>query len=92
MNKKAQVFFFTLMLGITIFVLILALSGPIKNQIDSIRNETTIEGGEGLNCTSPLISNFDKGACVVADLTIFHFIAGTIFLAGAVITAKLLFR
>ena len=91
-NNKAQVFFYSLMLGILIIIVALALAGPTKDIVDSARNETTDEGQLGLNCTSTTISNFDKGACIVSDLTIFHFIAGLIFIAGAVITAKLMFQ
>ena len=91
-NKKGQVFFFALMLGIVILVLALALAGPVKDQVDSIRNTTTDEGGEGLDCINSSISDFDKGACVVADLTIFHFVGGLIFIAGAIIIAKLIFQ
>ena len=90
LDKKAQVFFYTLMLGIVIIVVALALATPVKDFVDSTRNGTTDEGQLGLNCTSDLISDFDKGACVVADLTIFHFVGGLLFISGAVIVAKLI--
>lgn len=92
LNKKGQVFFFSLMLGIIILVLALALAGPVKDTIDSARNGTTDEGQLGLNCSSTTISNFDKGACIVSDLTIFHFIGGLVFIAGAVLTARLVMQ
>ena len=92
LNKKAQVFFYTLMLGIMLIVLALALSGVVKDIVDSARSETTDEGQLGLNCTSTTISNFDKGACLVSDLTIFHFIGGIIFIAGAVMVARVMFQ
>ncbi len=88
MEKKGQVFFFTLMLGITFIVLALALAGPTRSFIDSYRANITDEGQPGLDCQNDSISNFDKGACIVTDLSIFHFIGGLIFLAGAVITAR----
>jgi|TARA_Y100000310_G_scaffold339488_2_gene432305 Trk-type K+ transport system membrane component len=90
LNNKAQVFFYALMLGMIIIFLALGLAGPIKDTVDSARNATTDEGQVGLDCTNSTISNFQKGACVVADLTIFHFVGGLIFIAGAVIVAKLL--
>ena len=90
LNKKGQVFFYTLMLGIVIIVLALALGTPVKDMVDSARNETTDEGQAGLDCTNTTISDFNKGACVVADLTIFHFVGGLLFIAGAVIIAKLI--
>ena len=84
MNKKGQVFFYTLMLGIVILVLALALATPVKETVNTSR--TTSD----LNCSNSSISDFDKGACVVADLTLFYFIGGLIFIGGAVITAKLI--
>lgn len=77
--------FFAFMLGIIILVMALALSGPVKTQIDDIR------GVDNLNCSSTDISIYDKGTCIVADLTIFHFVGGLIFIAGAVIAAKIIF-
>ena len=72
-NKKGQALFYSFMLGILVLVLALALTGPVKDQIDSVRNLTTDEGTMGLNCTNPEIGIYDEGACLVADLTIFHF-------------------
>ena len=113
LNKKGQVFFYSLMLGILILVLALGLSGPVRNLVDTARSNnternitytTTSVGGEGgqtvngtittigLDCGNSSISTFNKGACVVVDLTIFHFIGGLIFIAGAVIVAKLIMQ
>jgi len=92
LNKKGQVFIYSLMLGLIVLVLALALAGPVKDTIDSARNGTTDEGQLGLNCSSTTISNFDKGACIVSDLTIFHFIGGLVFIAGAVLTARLVMQ
>ena len=91
-NSKSQVFFYTLMLGILVIVLALSLAGPVKDIVDSTRSQTTDEGGAGLDCSNSSISTFDKGACIVSDLSIFHFIGGLIFIAGSVITAKLIFN
>jgi len=91
MNNNGQVFFYTIMLGIILIVLALALAGPVKDIVDSARNETTDEGQFGLNCTNPELSNFDKGTCIVSDLSIFHYISGIIFIAGSIITARLVF-
>jgi len=92
MNNNGQVFFYSLMLGILLIVLALALAGPTKDFVDSARNTTTDEGQAGLDCGNSSISTYDKGACVVADLSIFHFAGGIIFIAGAVISAKLIFQ
>jgi len=92
MNKRGQVFFYSLMLGILLIVLALALAGPIKDTVDSARNATMDEGQPGLDCGNSTISTFDKGACIVSDLSIFHFVGGLIFIAGAVIAAKIIFQ
>ena len=85
LNNKGQVLFYSFMLGLVIIILALALAEPVKTQVDSIR------GSDNLNCSSSTISDYDKAACVVADLTIFHFIGGLIFIGGAVLTAKIIF-
>jgi len=84
-NKRGQVIFYALMLGITILVLALALSGPIRDQIDTARNP------DNLDCSNASISTFDQATCYVSDLTTFYFVGGLIFIAGAVIAAKIIF-
>ena len=86
MNNKGQVVFFGLMLGITIIVLALSFAYPIKESADIARNTT------GLNCTNPLISDYDKATCVVVDLNPFYLIGGLIFIAGTIITARILMQ
>lgn len=83
--------FYGFMLGLTILVLALGLAPAIKEQVDSTRSVNTTLGGAGLDCENSSISNYNKAACVVADLTIFHFIGGLIFIAGAVVTARIIF-
>jgi hypothetical protein len=83
LNKRGQVIFYTFMLGLTILILALALAPSIKQQTDTARNP------DNLNCTNPEISNFDKATCYVADLTLFHFVGGLIFIAGVIITARI---
>jgi len=112
LNKKSQIFFYSLMLGILVLVLALSFAGPLKQTIDSARNITpevnyTYEKSQpdglpailvngtittpGLDCSNSSISSFDKGACLVSDLSLFQFIGGLIFIAGSIITAKLIF-
>ena len=87
------------MFGLLILILALALAGPVRELVDSTTNETTLNKmnqthySPGMNCTSTTtISTFDRGACVVADLTIFHFVGGLIFIAGAILVARFLFQ
>ena len=84
-DKKGQVMFYGLMLGITILVLALALAGPIRTSVDEARNN------DNMDCSNESISSFDKAACITADLSIFHFVGGLIFIAGAIVTARIIF-
>lgn len=82
MNNRGQVIFFTFMVGIVIILLAIAFAPGIKKQIDTARDSNN------LDCSNSSISNFDKATCVVADLTIFHYVIGVVVLAGAVIAAR----
>lgn len=82
MNEKGQVFFYAFMLGITIIVLALALAPAVRERTDTTMTD--------LDCNNASISSFDKVTCYVVDLTIFHFIGGLIFVAGIVITARII--
>lgn len=84
-NKRGQVIIFAFMLGLTILILALALSFPVKETVMTAMNV------DNLDCTNSTISIFDKTTCVVTDLTIFHFIGGLIFVAGAVLAARIIF-
>jgi len=86
MNNKGQVFFFAFMLGIVIIVLALAFAPGLK------KNNEDLRSASNLNCGNDTISTFDKATCTVTDVTLFYFIGGLIFIAGAVITAKIVAR
>lgn len=89
MNKKGSVLFFGFMLGITIFVLALALAPSVSEFTNSAMN-ATVADTIGLNC-SGTTDNFIKATCVVTDLSLFYFIGSLIFISGAVVTAKWFF-
>lgn len=84
-NNKGQALFYSFMLGVVIIILALALAGPVKSFVDTARNS------DNLDCDNAGISNFDRAACVVADLTLFHFIGGLIFIGGAALAARIIF-
>lgn len=90
MNNKGQVLFYGLMLGLVIIVLALALAPAVVNQVNSARN-ATVGDTIGMDCANESISNFNKAACVATDVSIFYFIGGLIFIAGAIITARIIF-
>jgi len=88
-QKQASVTIYGIMLALTIIVLALALAGPVKEFIDSARNESS---GDtiGMNC-STTTSGFTKAACIATDLNLFYFVGGLLFLAGIIISAKIIF-
>ena len=94
MDKKGQVVFYTLMIGIVFILLAIALAPVLKESIDNARsNNYTVHpsapgNSTGLNCEDASISKYDKATCVVTDLTLFHFIIGLVVLGGAVIAAR----
>jgi uncharacterized protein (UPF0333 family) len=92
MNNKAQVMIYGFMLAVTIIILAMAFAYPIWQAADNARSETTDAGGIGLNCTNPNLSNYDKSACIITDLTPFYFVGILVFIAGVVITAKIVFN
>ena len=90
MNNRGQVFFYTLMLGVIIIVLALALSSPVKQFVDSARGPSS-DTAVGLDCGNTSISDFNKSQCLLTDLATPYFFWGLIGLAGVVIGAKIYF-
>lgn len=95
MNKRGQVIFVTLMLGIIIIILAMSLASPISQFIVSARNNTDGEQ-VGLGCdnatrmANETTGMFDQGTCVIVDLFLPYFIGFLVALAGVVIGAKIL--
>jgi hypothetical protein len=92
MNKNGQVIFFTLMIGLVVLVLAMGLAYPVLQSSDDATNYSGDVTGDmaTLDCNNESISSFDKGACIVADLNMFYFIGGLIFMVGSIIAAKVL--
>jgi len=89
MNKKAQVWGYTLMLGLTIIILALALAPIGKSFVDSTMN-ATVGDTIGMDCSNSSISDFNKAACRVTDFSLFYFFGGLILIGGAVVGARLI--
>lgn len=89
MNKKGIGIFYTLMLGVSIIILTLALAAPAKEFKDSARNGTTNLGTEGLNCANATINRYDEANCLAIDVIYYLVVGGGILLGIAVIGAKL---
>ena len=79
MNKKGLVFFYTLMLGITIIVLGIALAYPFKVIIDEKMTEMT--------CSTPA-SDWDQALCWILDILKPVITGGFIFIGFAILFAK----
>ena len=99
MRKKGQVMFFTLMIGLTMLVFLMALAFPIKETVDDVTNYSgnaqsdTWNGTSQvatLDCNNADISIFNKGACLVSDMSMFYFVGGLIFMVGGLVAAKVL--
>jgi len=90
MNKSGSVVVYTLMLGMIIIILALALAPPVQDFIDGAMNESSGDT-QGLDCNNESISNFDKAACVSIDISLFYFIGALIFIGGLIITSKVVF-
>lgn len=90
MNNKGIAFFLTLMLGIAIIILGLALIPVIKDFNEDARNVTTADGAEGLDCNNASISDFQSAACLSNDVTTYGFGGLLIAIGLAVIVGKII--
>jgi hypothetical protein len=90
MNKSGQIIFYSLMLSLTIIILTLAIAPSVKQFNDTAMNESS---GDfyGLDCGNESISTFQKGACVVTDISSFYFIGSLLLIGGGVIVFKIIF-
>lgn len=103
MKKKGSVVIYSLMVGLCVIILAMALAPAIVEQVNSTRNQTTntsftdADGNVGnitnvgLDCSNSAISNFDKAVCLASDLTPFYFIGFLILLGGAIVGAIITF-
>lgn len=91
MNNNGQTIFLGLMLATTLIILALAFAPGLKSSIDEARNVSNPNNIANLDCTNTSISSVNKLTCVVTDLSLFQFIGGLIFLAGIIITARIIF-
>ena len=90
MNKRGQVWGYSLSLGIVLFVLALALAPAGQDFVDDAMNSSTSDF-IGLDCNNESISNFQKGTCVITDYSLPYFFGGLILLALSVIGARIAF-
>jgi len=91
MNNRGQVVIVTLMIGIVVLILALALAPAVKQSTDLARNDST-DSSIGLNCSSDTISDFDKATCVATDITLPYFIGFLLLFAGAIVVGRIIFQ
>lgn len=84
MNKKGQVFFFTLMFGVILLLFALAVAQPYREITDDARTQ--------LDCANASISDYDKNTCLITDINLPLFVGFLIFLAMAVIGGVIVIR
>lgn len=91
MNKSGQLttYFVTLMIGVVIIIMAMALAPTIKNVISDARSNST-STTLGLNCSDSTINNYNKATCLFSDISLPAFVGSVIFIAGGIIGAKLL--
>ena len=89
-NKKGSVMIYTLMLGITIIILVMALMPTGKEFVDSAMGNSTADF-IGLNCTDSSISSFTKATCAITDFSLFYVFGGLLFLGGIVVVSRVVF-
>lgn len=85
-ETRGQTFMLTFMIGVVIIIVALAFAPGLQDEISVARSASNMD------CGNSSISTFDKSACIVADVNLFYFIGGLIFIAGSVITARLILR
>lgn len=90
MNNRAQVWGYTLSLGLVIIILAMAMAPAGQSFVNDAMNET-VGDKLGLDCANDSISTFDKGTCIITDFSIAYFFGGLIFIGGSVVVAKLVF-
>ena len=89
-NKKGSVIIFGMMLSAVVIILALSLAPVGKEFVNNAMNET-VGDTIGMNCSSDVISNFDKAACAVTDFSLFYFFGGLILISGIIITGRIIF-
>lgn len=82
-GKKGQVVFFALMFGLVVILLALSLAPTLQDVTGDAMN------ADGLDCNNVSISNFDKAACRTADISLFYFVGGLIFIGAAILGARI---
>lgn len=90
LNKNGQVVFYTLMLGIVVVIIALALV-PVVNDFAQSAMNVTDDTHVGLDCQNSTIPDWQKSQCVLTDASTPYFFFGLLGIALLVIGAKVIF-
>ena len=82
MNKRGQKTIVFLMVSVFVIILALAFSTPLRDQVGSTMNSSS------LDCTNSTISTVTKATCTVVDFGFFYFISIVIAISLAIVTGK----
>ena len=82
MNNKGQAIFAGIMIFIMVFITVVILIEPIKDQITISRDVTH------LDCDNASITTGQKATCVVTDFTLFYFVGMGIAAGAAYLTGR----
>lgn len=85
---RGQVSLVTLMIGIVVFILVLAFAPVVKEFNDNARNVSS-NTQVGLDCSNASISDFDKANCIASDGIGVYFVGFLMLFAGAIIASKI---
>jgi hypothetical protein len=81
-NKKGQQIFIGIMTAILVFITLVVLISPIKDQVTTARNS------DNLNCSSSTITTGTKAGCILVDWYLPYFIAAGIAVSVGFITQR----
>lgn len=83
-NKKGQQIFAYMMIAIIIFIFIIILANPLKDQI----NQASINSSSVLNCSNSSLAAENKAICIIMDMTVFYYIGMLVAISIAIVTGK----
>ena len=89
MNKRGQVWAYSLMLSITVIVIVLALAPAGKSVIDDALGNSTANF-IGLDCDTTS-DNYRKGTCTILDFSLAYVFGGMLLIGVGIMLARIQF-
>lgn len=82
LRKRGSVYIVGLMIAVLLIFFALAIAGPMHDVINETRTSW--------DCSNSSISDYDKGGCLLADLTAPYFLGIVLVAAGTILAAKVI--